>query len=570
MPDQLTGEPGVEYVSNRNNGMYVAIALVIGFISSGFILLVMFVAIATAGPGKSSSPTFIGALSIVPVFAFLYAIRLMKSAVRVTVAAAGITLHGFASRKYISFSDIVSLKRNKQQGVESVDIVIICDAKGKELGRISSILTGFPQLVQLIEDRSAMAVGHQTYDRDKDMTERKNTDVRKLRRNGIILIVFAFFSLALGTWGAVEYYFKSQLHNHGTEIQAKIVRHYMYNVTPRLEYSFKAKDGSEHSNDVMMGQSAWDALKNAKTVKVKYLEASPSWNSLAAAASDTDDNLLMIIIGLAGIIIFAPIAIIALKGYDVVSENGKIFVRKAGDISDQFESEENQGPSGTPPPMPQFLPSRPEDAAGGREEVPQGASEAISRIDIPETAALPLPPLPGPSAGSPAVPLVDNKTPGGIIAFGIINIVFGLITLMVNFFRVVFAALSNSDTMNLGDMQFEFDGFIMVVFALFSSGAAMLLLISAPGLFKMRKWGRTLALIAGWWTIAMDIAGIAATIIPAISAGTDNLGQIPKAPYVAGIIGSVIFSLILMIYPIVMVLVLSKRDTKQLFNQNYS
>ena len=155
-----------------------------------------------------------------------------------TVAAAGITLHGFASRKYISFSDIVSLKRNKQQGVEAVDIVIICDAKGKELGRISSILTGFPQLVQLIEDRSTMAAGHQTYDRDKDMTERKNTDIRKLRRNGFILIVFAFFSLALGTWGAVEYYFKSQLSNHGTETQAKIVRHYMYNVTPRLETNY--------------------------------------------------------------------------------------------------------------------------------------------------------------------------------------------------------------------------------------------------------------------------------------------------------------------------------------------
>jgi hypothetical protein len=81
----------------------------------------------------------------------------------------------------------------------------------------------------------------------------------------------------------------------------------------------------------------------------------------------------------------------------------------------------------------------------------------------------------------------------------------------------------------------------------------------------MRKWGRTLALIAGWGTIAMDIAGIAITVITAISAGTDNLGQTQKAPYVAGIIGSIIFSLILMVYPIVMVLVLSKRDTKQLF-----
>ena len=568
MPDQLAGKPGVEYVSNRNNGMYVAIALVIGFISSGFIFLVMFAAIATAGSGKSSSPTFIGALSIVPVFAFLYAIRLMKSAVRVTVDASGITLHGFASRRYISFSDIVSLKRNKQQGVESVDIVIICDAKGKELGRISSILTGFPQLVQLIEDRSAMAVGHETYDRDKDMTERKNTDVRKLRRNGIILIVIAFFSLILGIWGGVEYYFKSQLHNHGTEIQAKLARHYMYNVTPRIEYSFKAKNGLEYSNDVMMAQSDWDALKNAKTVKVKYLAASPSWNSLAAEANDNDDNLLMIIIGLVGVIIFSPIGIIALKGYDVVSENGKIFVRKAGDISDQFESEKNQVTPVMPPPMPQApSPMQPRAAENSCIflEASQNVSDTITQVDIPEMVAAPLPPLPGPSAGSPALTSFDHKTPGGIIAFGIINIVFGLITLMVNFFRVVFAAFSNSNSMNLGDMQFEFDGIIMVVFALFSSGAAMLLLISAPGLFKMRKWGRTLALIAGWWTIAMDIAGIAATIIPAISAGTDNLGQIPKAPYVAWIIGLVIFSLILMIYPIVMILVLSKRDTKQLF-----
>ncbi len=336
---------------------------------------------------------------------------------------------------------------------------------------------------------------------------------------------------------------------------------------PRLEYSFKGNDGSEHSNDVMMDQSAWDALKEAKTVKVKYLNSSPSWNSLADTASDNGDNLLMIIIGLIGVIIFAPIAIIALKGYDVVSENGRIFVRKAGDITDKFESEKNQAPPGMPPPMqpasPPVQPCAVEDSCIPL-EVPQNISEAIFRTDTPEMVAATLPSLLEPLADTP-MPLVENKTPGGIIAFGVINIVFGLIILIVNFFRVVSVALSNSNTMNLGDMQFEFDGFIMVVFALFSSGTAMLLLISAPGLLKMRKWGRKLALIAGWGAIALDIARIAITLINAISAGTDNLGQPQKAMYMAVIIGSVIFYLILMVYPIVMVMVLSKRDTKQLF-----
>jgi len=169
--------------------------------------------------------------------------------------------------------------------------------------------------------------------------------LRKSKRNAVLCCVggIAFFCLCVFL-GIDAWRTKTNLRlleTEGVEVDARIKRHYIYNVTPRIEYAFTTPDRATFTRDASMDRSAWDRLQGAKTVRVRYVPSNPDFSRLMdGEVEDMEMNpnvgLVFAGIGIALSVFFIVAGVFLWSGreIDLDTKAGKIRILKLGEKRD--------------------------------------------------------------------------------------------------------------------------------------------------------------------------------------------------------------------------------------------
>ncbi len=215
---------------------------------------------------------------------------------------------------------------------KEVRLLVIYGTTGKKLITVTDRIRNFDQL--LVDVQSRLRKTH----------NQPIVDAR-LRRSKLMALMFFGFGVFscvavvfLGVDGWRTRTNLALLHSNGHEIQAKIKRHYIFNVTPRIEYVFEATDGSMHSRNTEMTRAAWNETEDCSTVAVRFVPSNPDFSRLVEGEGDrTFDNWKMsLTLSAAGsivTIIFILAAILRWNGCDITydSEMRKFRLEKFGE-----------------------------------------------------------------------------------------------------------------------------------------------------------------------------------------------------------------------------------------------
>jgi hypothetical protein len=150
---------------------------------------------------------------------------------------------------------------------------------------------------------------------------------------------------------------------------------------------------------------------------------------------------------------------------------------------------------------------------------------------------------------------VTPRKPASILVFGILNIVFascGLISLPFS----IIICLTQSNPL------FDFAGPLYKGWTMFSSVigilATIILLVSGIGLCLTREWARKLAVGYGWFGIVFGSIGVIINIIIFLP----RFSEIDPAMF-GGAIGGTCGGIIGLVYPVLLIIFLSKEKVRQ-------
>jgi hypothetical protein len=292
----------------------------------------------------------------------------------------------------------------------------------------------------------------------------------------------------------------------------------MKSVTPYVEYeSTDQAAGSMQRREVMVTPATYDALAMRPTVTVEYLRSKPSWNRLAGGLESGERAFGGVFLLLTGgmTLVLATIGVLTFLGYDIRTENDKTKITRHG------------------------------------QPLGRDADVAPSAPTAPPAVA------PPPIASAVQVPLAPAK-PVGLIALGIVAIVFGLIGLFLGVVRVVLMRLG---TIELANGRFiEFDSAPWrIAWTLADTALAAALVVVGIGLILTRRWSRTLGLLVAALQLLSTIGNFVVIIMTMFQApeieGAEGVRQ--SANHLAAAVGTLLGGVL----PLVMLLVLSRRST---------
>lgn len=543
------------FVNKRKIGRTAAVVFGVSILNLVIqVFLVLSHLLAPPSSGDWYVPGLAGGMITASIFGFLYGVLLLKSPIRACLDAEGIRIEWLVSRKRLSWAQIAELRRKKSSAPfgapagggwgkqETKDILILCDERGKTLAEVDSALSDFPELVAEIEARSSAARGASTYDRDAQQARQ----LRSQKRSARLLAVAGGFFLVVGLGGGiftwVDHQKERRLATEGVVTDATVARHYMYNVTPHLEYEFTDEQDRAFKRDAVMEPGAWDALEGQQTVAVRYLPADPDRSHLLIGEEESftppfflmmaGTGLMTVLGALAWVAYFSGIA-------DVKVERGKVRLVRVGQLDDSLE--------------------------------PDAAAPKARAIASPPPFPPPTPIVPRPA--EPAFLLgvepPSRSLPPGIKAVAILNIVFGLGGMLLNAARFAFSAwvVDQGGIVNVGDDYVFEVGPDVIQWArvehVVCFGLALLLGCSAIGLFRARSWGRTLALAAVCGQLLIGIVAIVGIFRGGIS--VEGLPPEHRVPAYVGLAGAMFLSLLGMAYPTVVLVVLCRRSARELF-----
>jgi hypothetical protein len=497
------------YKTTRRTGLAAAFFIGFGILFIIFMILIFLIAMVLPPGGKGSMfPGFFGGMSVIPIFSIGYGIFLLSSVIRVQINAEGVWLEGFISKKSIPWGKIARLKREKVRANlfsnKETDILVLCDDNDKELGRVSGIIDDFADLVGEIEKRSSESRGASTFNLESEISRKQQEEIRKRKKLKWVFIVIVGMFLTFTGYGAYEYYYHHKLQNEGKIIEAEIVRHYMYNVTPRLEYCFTTSDGKKHHNDVMMETPDWNNLEKQQKVKVCFLEDLPEYNCLSVGEIPATDPWEFLMVGLGGTVFFGIFLGIVCSGYDVVSKNGKIKLRKVGDIAEDLELEPT--------------------------------TVSAEKKDVSEEIEEPQP--------------VSDEVPKGIKAITFLNVIWGLLCIGLAIIRAL--------------MSLFMADYLVLFFGLLDGFCGVLLIISAIGIYQLRSWGRYLTMAASVFLVISGVLSIIVKIVDIFQLD-ENMESQQRMIFSTAIIGTIIFSAIGSAYPVVILFIMGRKSTKEIF-----
>lgn len=517
-----------QYRSDQRNGLKAALGIAgacLCFVACVLSALALFL----APPEKMSGfeTAVISALAVMTFLSAAYAVAMLRSPVRAVLDDEGIVIEGLVSRRRLAWRQVARLRREKASqlfGGAKLDVLLLCDERGATLASVNSRLERFPDLVADIERRSSLAHGGATYDRGADLERRRRKSLKSLRFVQIVLALFWVLSIVLGSWGILDRRNEIRLARGGVETDARIVKRWLRGATPRLSYAVAGADGREHTRNTMMTREAWDALEGAGTVRVRTLPDDPDLSRLVAGETEVNDAGTMMAVGLISAVFWGGLLVFALLGYDVDIQDGKMRLKRHGEVSDEFER---------PPPGP----------------------------------AAPAAPPPAPAviveAESGAPPAVRTGIPGGILAIGVLNLVFGGLGMLGGALQLVSAHL----VAGLPGATAAFDPALLMAVAGLRIVFSAMMLVSAVGLFLARYWGLRLALLSATGRIALGLVGIASALVSA-AGQSGQVGAQGDAAFPMGLLGTLLLLGLGLVYPAVVLVVLGRRSARESFGRN--
>jgi len=171
------------------------------------------------------------------------------------------------------------------------------------------------------------------------------------------------------------------------------------------------------------------------------------------------------------------------------------------------------------------------------------------------------------------VPQTSGR-PTGVTVFAILNILFGITGILGVIFSAAMMLLG--DNLQFGGPNPVFEvmndnptyKIYTIVMSFVGLGFAIVLLMSGVGLFKMRPWARTLALVYAVYAIVATIIGNVANyffIFKPIMEQAVGEGGGQELVIMSGIIGGVVGGCIALILPIAILIYFMRPSVKALF-----
>lgn len=284
-------------------------------------------------PERQAFPVFIGS-TVIPTLGALAlfgsAFQLMRSPRRVTVGSTGLAVEG-SDGEWSWTWDEIGWATVATAALTPQKRLVVYDPAGKKLVTLGAEFEDFHGLAESIKAGIAR----------KPDEAAGRVQSRKARKSAAFLILggIAFLALAFvnGFNAQNEKADAKRLAQDGIETEASVLRHYLYNVTPRIEYAFSTPEGREVRRDAMMQQADWNALQRATTVPVRYVPADPENNRLVSG--EVEDQFgdpaasLFLSVGVGVMaLLFLSVGLMQWFGWDLDldSKTGRVSIKRFG------------------------------------------------------------------------------------------------------------------------------------------------------------------------------------------------------------------------------------------------
>lgn len=215
--------------------------------------------------------------------AFGYGLTLCRIVSRVVLDPDGVTVSSFRGTHTYQWEEVARVDDDKIEypmvGLE-LDAITLYDRGGAKLATLTSQLRGFEDLAdevkRRVRGRSGVTGGH--------ARARYNKPMALLFFAFALLMLFAARFVAHDTW--YEATNSGLLETEGVVTEATIVKHEMFNVTPRVEYEFTDEAGVVHTRNTMMTQAEWNRLIGEPVVEVRYVRSNPEYSRLLVGEAE--------------------------------------------------------------------------------------------------------------------------------------------------------------------------------------------------------------------------------------------------------------------------------------------
>lgn len=261
-----------------------------GGVAALFLALIVFAVQILTPPEKGMPfPVFIGA-TVVLTMAGLAAIGTafrQKSAgiFRVELEADGLTLVDDNELRKLTWPEIGWVQRleSMMPNPAAPGALGLYSPEGKKLAELDGSLEEYEDLVERVTARVNSSLTPQA------QKLRKRTSRWMAALSIAVGLAMGIGAPLLGWHEWSESQKLQRLVSQGQMGLASIVRHYVFNVTPRLEYEVNV-GGQSYRRDVMLAQEDWDTLKGQSDVPVRYLPDDPAFSRLVMLRELEDEE----------------------------------------------------------------------------------------------------------------------------------------------------------------------------------------------------------------------------------------------------------------------------------------
>jgi hypothetical protein len=552
-PNDMLEDGVLEFRSTRKIALQVTLALAGSLLTIVMMGVFFFLTVLLNNPKPGMMPGLIGGMGVVPVMGISFSIYMLKRPVRVILEPQGLTIEWLVGRKSFSWDDIARIEPGEVSGLwqnwmgslsskKNVpkECLRLFDRDGRKVAEFDNDIESFAELSREIYSRSSISQGVSTF----DMEEHTARQIKKQKKNRLAMIFIGLFmvtgGIAFGITTFVGEHNKRQLEEHGQIVQAIVSRHFIYNITPRIEYTFTAADGQTYSKDVIVERDYWEGLEENGAVDVKYLPSNPKRSRLVFG--QVEINELPFSLGVVMSLFLTGLGLFCTGMYflgisDIKFEDGKFRIVRIGQIEQSAVTA--------------ALTETIDDTQPGREPT----SEDIEvEPDIPYAVSMP----------AETLTADESRLPAGLKAIGILNIVFGGIGVLWNGFRIILVCLLGSVPIRPFE-GVEFTGDLFWAIASHSIGIliGLLLLISGCGILAFRNWGRILAMVSALGKIVHGTTGLILMYM-----GDFEMPDSEKQFVFNTTRIFIVFCILLtMIYPVLLLVLLQRRSIREVFRE---
>jgi hypothetical protein len=539
-----------------------------------FLSLVFFVGVFLLDLLLDIDSYFTSALAGVTVLGIIsgvgYGIYLLRRPLKVVLNGDGIQTEGLIGGKSIPWDAIAEVQRRKadfslwmhfHRPIKDADHVVVLNLLGEGKKKLASFMSDFPNFESLANEiikRSSAARGGSTYDREKHVAE----ILKDQKRKRVLLPLGGAFLVVMGAVGLISSYRdhvkEQRMKDEGVVVEATVIRLWKYNVTPWVEYLYQTTDGRELTDKAMMERRAWEGLEEGHVIRVRYDPLEPERSELLFGQKkgkrEPPAGLFVFAAGFAALVGLFLLAMPVFGISDVKVTKGKIRFIRYGEIDEEQLPPEPRETVVAPPLEGEETLLSEEEVLTEEIAAPREVSDVYAKLS---------------AQAGPEARVAPSKPPRGIMAFTVLNVLFGMYGILLHTIKALAAIwiFTTGAAVEHGDEMVVFDTGT-TEFALSMSQhivgflLAVLLLISAIGLYRFRVWGAKLAVFTAWGQLLL---GVVLIIVRLFFQGIEGAGEEVTFTFNIARAFGIFMVLLGMIYPLAIVLVLGRKATKRVF-----